>query len=151
MHITLWHYPETILAPSDSRNQNGGHQTNEIGNRRGGVGSRIEYHMGHMAVTGDHISLSFGNNTASLSWPSGGHFVCLMTAILVYRLSKIMFASHREYMKILHGCYQNHESAALLLTIILFFGFYLGFTQNAMSDVLSNHTLFRAYPKPYYG
>ena len=59
--------------------------------------------MGHMAVTGEHISLYFGNNTASLSWSSGGHFVCLMTAILVYRLSKIMFASHRGvYMKILH-------------------------------------------------
>ena len=78
------------------RFQNGGHQTNKIGNRGGGVRSRFEYHMGHMAVTGEHISLSFGNNTASLSWPSGGHFVCLMTAILVYRLSKIMFASHRS-------------------------------------------------------
>ena len=86
------------------------------------------YHMGHMAVTGEHISLSFGNNTASLSWPSGGHFVCLMTAILVYRLSKIMFASHRGvYIKILHGCYQNHKSASLLLTIILIFDFHLGF------------------------
>ena len=47
-------------------------------------------------------------------WP----FVCLMTPILVYRLSKIMFASHRGiYMKILDGCYQNHESASLMLTI----------------------------------
>ena len=55
--------------------------------------------------------------------PSGGHFVCIMTVILVYR-SKSMFASHRGvYMKILHGCYQNHESASLLLTIILIFGF----------------------------
>ena len=84
--------------------------------------------MGHMAVTGEHISLSFRNNTASLSWPYGGRFVCLMTAILVYRLSKIMFASHRGvYMKILHGCYQNHESASLLLTNILIFGSHLGF------------------------
>ena len=67
--------------------------------------------MGHMAVTGEHIYLSFGNNTASLSWPSGGHIVCLMTAILVYRLSKVMFACHKGvYMKILNGCYQNHES-----------------------------------------
>ena len=66
--------------------------------------------MGHMAVIREHIALSFGNNTASLSWPSGGHIVCLMTSILVYRLSKIMFASHRGvYMKILNGCYQNHE------------------------------------------
>ena len=48
----------------------------------GGVGGRIGYHMGHMAVTREHISLCFGNNTASLLWPSGGHFVCLMTAIL---------------------------------------------------------------------
>ena len=39
------HYPETILDTSDSRNQNGGHQTNKIGNRGGGVGSEIEYHM----------------------------------------------------------------------------------------------------------
>ena len=84
--------------------------------------------MGHMAVKGENISLSFGSNTASLLWPSGGHFVCLMTAILVYRLSKIMFASHRGiYMKIIHGCYQNYESASLLLTIILIFGFHLGF------------------------
>ena len=119
IHITWWHYPETILDTSDSRNQNGGHLTNEIGKRGGGVGSRTGYHIGHMAVTGEHISLSFGNNTASLSWPSGGHFVCLMTASLVYRLSKIMFASHRGvYDKILHGCYQKHESASLLLTII---------------------------------
>ena len=36
------------------RFQNGGHQTNKIGNRGGGVRSRIEYHMGHMAVTGEH-------------------------------------------------------------------------------------------------
>ena len=79
----LVHYPETILDISDSRNQNGGHQTNKIGNRGGGEGSRIEYHMGHMAVTGKDISLYFGNNTASLSWPFGGHFVCLMTTILV--------------------------------------------------------------------
>ena len=51
----------------------------------------------------EHISLSYGNNTTSLSWPSGGHFVCLMPAILVYRLSKIKFASHRGvYMKIPH-------------------------------------------------
>ena len=56
--------------------------------------------MNHMAMAGEHISLSFGNNTASLSWPSGGHFVCLMTAILVYSLSKIMFASHK-------GVYEN--------------------------------------------
>ena len=84
--------------------------------------------MGHMTVTGEDISLSFGNNTASLSWPFGGHFVCLLTAILVYGLSKIMFASHRGvYMKILHGCYQNHESASFLLTIILIFGFHPGF------------------------
>ena len=61
-----------------------------IGNRGGGVGGRIGYHMGHIAVTREHISLSC-------------HFVCLMVAILVYRLSKIMFASHRGvYMKILH-------------------------------------------------
>ena len=40
----LVHYPETILDTSDSRNQNGGNQTNKIGNR-GGVGSQIEYHM----------------------------------------------------------------------------------------------------------
>ena len=84
--------------------------------------------MDHMAVVGEHISLSYGNNTASRSWPSGGHFVCLMTAILVYRLSKIMFASHRGvYIKILDGCYQNHESASLLLTIMLIFGLHLGF------------------------
>ena len=71
-----------------------------------------------------HVSLYFGNNTATLSRPSGGHLVCLMTAILVYRLSKIMFASHRGvYMKILHDCYQNHECASLLLKIIIFFGF----------------------------
>ena len=38
----------------------------------GGVGSRIGYHMDHMTVAGEHISLSFGNNTAFLSWPSGG-------------------------------------------------------------------------------
>ena len=84
-----------------------------------------------MAVAGEHISLSFDNNTASLLWLSGGHFVCLMTAILVdhvYRLSKIRFATHRGvYMKILHGCYQNHESASLLLTIMLIFGSHLGF------------------------
>ena len=81
-----------------------------------------------MAVAGEHISLSFGDNTASLSWPSGGHFVCLMTLILVYRLAKIFFASHRGvYMKILHGWDQNHESASLLLTIMLIFGFHLGF------------------------
>ena len=93
---------------------------NKIGNRRGGVGSRIEYHIGHMAVTGEHISLSFGNNTVSLLWPSGGHFVRLMTAFLVYRPSKIMFASHRGvYIKILHGCNHNHESDSLLLTILL--------------------------------
>ena len=81
-----------------------------------------------MAVAGEHIYLSFGNNTASLSWPSGGHFVCLMTPILVYGLSKIMFSSHRGvYMKILHGCYQNHKYASLLLTIMLIFGFHLEF------------------------
>ena len=118
----------SILDTSDSRNQIGGHQTSRIGNRGEGVGSQIGYHMGHMAVTGEHISLSFDNNTAFLSWPSDGHFVCLMTAILVYRLSKIMFASLRGvYMKIRHGCYQNHESASLLLTIIIIFGFHLGF------------------------
>ena len=39
----------------------------KIGNRGGG--GRIGYHMGHMAMTREHISLSFGNNTASLSWP----------------------------------------------------------------------------------
>ena len=79
-------------------------------------------------VAGEHISFYFGNNIASLSWLSGGHFVCLMTPILVYRLSKIMFASHRGvYMKILHGCYQNHEYASLLLTILLIFSFHLGF------------------------
>ena len=50
------------------RNQNGG-QTDKIGNRGGGVGGRIGYHMGHMGVTREHISLSFGNNTAALSWP----------------------------------------------------------------------------------
>ena len=64
--------------------------------------------MGHMAVTGEHISLSFGNDIASLSWPSGGHIVCLMTAILVYRLSKIMFASHR-------GVYNVYENPKWLL------------------------------------
>ena len=51
--------------------------------------------MNYMAMAGEHTSLFF-SNTASLSWPSGSHFVCLMTAILVYRLSKIMFASHRS-------------------------------------------------------
>ena len=45
--------------------------------------------------------------------------------LCIYRLSNIMFASHRGvYMKILHGCYQNHESATILLTIILFFSFH---------------------------
>ena len=35
-----------------------------------------------------------------------------------------MFASHMGvYMKILHGCYQKHESASILLTIILIFVF----------------------------
>ena len=77
-----------------------------------------------MAVAGEHISLSFANITASLSWPFGG----LMTPILVYRLSKIMFASNRGvYMKILDGYYQNHESASLLLTIMFIFGLHLGF------------------------
>ena len=57
-------------------------------------------------------------------WP----FVCLMTPISVHRLSKIMFASHRGvYIKILDGCYQNHESASLLLTNMLLFGLHLGF------------------------
>ena len=61
----------------------------------------------------------------ALLWPSGGYFVCLMTAILVYRLSNIMFASHRGvYNKILHGFYKNHESDSILLKIILIFGFY---------------------------
>ena len=61
----------------------------------------------------------------ALSWPSDGHFVSLMTTILVYELSKIMFVSHRGvYIKILHGCYQNHESASILLTIRLIFGFH---------------------------
>ena len=69
--FTCWHYPETILDSSYSRNQNDGHQTNKIGNRGGGVGGRIGYHMSLMAVTGEHLSLSFGNNTVSLSWPSG--------------------------------------------------------------------------------
>ena len=58
----------------------------------------------------------------ALSWPSDGHFVCLMTTILVYRLSKVMFASHRGiYLKILHGCYQNQESAFILLIINFWF------------------------------
>ena len=75
----------------------------------------------------------------ALSWPSGGHFDCLMPAILVYRLSKIMFASHRGvYSKILHGCYKNHESASLLLTIIIINFWFsqmvaiLDFTHNIM-------------------
>ena len=60
----------------------------------------------------------------AVSWPSDDHFVCLMTATLVYRLSKNMFASHMGvYMKIPHGCYQKHESASILLTIILIFVF----------------------------
>ena len=60
----------------------------------------------------------------ALSWPSGGHFVCLMTAILVYRLSKIMFDSNMGvYINTLHVCYQNHESASILPPK-LFFVFY---------------------------
>ena len=34
--------------------------------------NRIGYHKDYMAVAGEHISLSFGNNTAPLPWPSGG-------------------------------------------------------------------------------
>ena len=62
----------------------------------------------------------------ALSWPSGGHCVCLMTAIFVYRLSNIMFASHCGiYMKILHGFFsKNYESASILLTIIIIVGFH---------------------------
>ena len=77
--------------------------------------------------------------TYALLWTSGDHFVCLMTAILLYRLSNIMFASHRGlYVKILHGGYQNHEFTSILLTIILFFVFLqmaaiLDFTHNAIS------------------
>ena len=37
--------------------------------------NRIGYHKDYMAVAGEHISLSFGNNTASLSWPSGGRLL----------------------------------------------------------------------------
>ena len=39
----------------------------------------------------------------ALSWPSGGHFVYLMTAILVYKMSNIMFASHMGVY-----IYENH-------------------------------------------
>ena len=88
----------------------------------------------------------------ALSWPFGGHFVCLMTAILVYGLSNIMFASHRGvYMKILHGCYQNHESASSLLNYINFclsqMAAILDFTHNAISKVLSNHTTMSGIPE----
>ena len=40
-------------------------------------------------------------------------------------LSDIMFTSHRGvYMKIPHRCYQNRESASILLIIILIFSFH---------------------------
>ena len=48
-------------------------------------------------------------------------------------------------MKILHGCYQNHESSAALLTIIIFWfskmAAILDFTHNAMSNTLQPHTM----------
>ena len=121
-HFRHFRFQKPKWRPSDKK----------IGNSGGGVGSRIGYHMGHIAVTGEHIQydlyLLVIIPLPGLSWPSGGHFVCItVTAILVYR-SKSMFASHRGvYMNIIHGCYQNHESASLLLTIILIFGFHLGF------------------------
>ena len=53
-----------------------------------------------------------------------------MTAILVYRLAKIMFASHRGvYMK-------NHEMEAIL-----------DFTYNAMSKIISGHTNMSGIPE----
>ena len=88
------------------------------------------YDGSQMTATYMYVALNpnkMSHMICALAWPSDGHTVCLMTAILVFRLSKIMFASHSGvglYMKILQCCYQNHESAYILLTIILIFGFH---------------------------
>ena len=83
----------------------------------------------------------------ALSWPSGGHFVCLMTVILVYRLSNIMFVSHR-------GVYNENPTWLLPKSRICFhfvdnyiyinFLFsqmeaILDFAHYAISKVLLNH------------
>ena len=92
----------------------------------------------------------FGNNTASLSWPSGGHFVCLITPILLYRLSTIIWK--KNYVCQSQGCIYENPTWLLPKSRICFpsvdnYVIFWFESRILPINVLFNHTLCRAYPK----